>query len=73
VKDRVAVVGVGFSTIARDTGLTYKQLTAQAVTAALADAGMAPTDVDGVCALAFGQPELTGESTDSAINERMVA
>jgi len=73
VKDRVAVVGVGFSTVARDTGLTYKQLTAQAITAALADAGMAPTDVDGVCALAFGQPELTGESPDSALSAQSVA
>jgi acetyl-CoA acetyltransferase len=73
VHDRVAVVGVGFSTVARDTGLTYKQLTAQAITAAMADAGMQPSDIDGVCAMAFGQPELTGESPEAALGVTMTA
>ncbi len=48
-KNRVAVVGVGYSTVGRGTGLSGRQLAAQAAKAALADAGMTPKDIDGVC------------------------
>jgi acetyl-CoA acetyltransferase len=46
--NRVAVVGVGYSTTGRNTGLTSRQLALQAGLAALDDAGMTPADVDGV-------------------------
>ena len=46
--NRVAVVGVGYSTTGRKTGLTSRQLALQAGLAALDDAGMKPSDVDGV-------------------------
>jgi acetyl-CoA acetyltransferase len=49
--DRVAAVGVGYSTTGRRTGLTSWQLGIQAAKAALADAGMTPKDVDGVSIL----------------------
>jgi acetyl-CoA acetyltransferase len=48
---RVAVVGVGYSTIGRRTGLTSQQLTTQCVKAALDDAGLGPRDVDGYATL----------------------
>jgi acetyl-CoA acetyltransferase len=48
---RVAIVGVGYSTIGRRTGLTAQQLTAQCVKAALQDAGLTPGDVDGFSTL----------------------
>jgi acetyl-CoA acetyltransferase len=44
----VAIVGVGYSQIGRRTGLSLDQLTAQSITAALADAGLAPAEVDGM-------------------------
>jgi acetyl-CoA acetyltransferase len=46
--NEIAIVGVGFSETGR--GLVYSddELVRQAVTAALADAGMEPSDVDGV-------------------------
>ena len=47
--DRVAVVGVGYSTIGRRTGLTSRELTVQCAKAAMEDAGMTPADIDGVC------------------------
>ena len=47
--DRVAVVGVGYSTIGRRTGLTSRELTGQCAKAAMTDAGMTPADIDGVC------------------------
>ena len=46
--DRVAAVGVGYSTIGRRTGLTSRELTVQCAKAAMADAGMTPADIDGV-------------------------
>jgi acetyl-CoA acetyltransferase len=44
---RVAAVGVGYSTTGRRTGLTSRQLAVQAGKAAMADAGMKPSDIDG--------------------------
>ncbi len=49
--DRVAVVGVGYSTIGRRTGLSARQLTVQCVKAALGDAGLQASDVDGFSTL----------------------
>lgn len=49
--DRVAAVGVGYSTTGRHTGLTSWQLAIQAAGAALADAGMTAKDLDGVALL----------------------
>ena len=46
---RVGVLGVGYSTIGRRTGLTSRELTVQCAKAAMEDAGMMPTDIDGVC------------------------
>jgi acetyl-CoA acetyltransferase len=44
---RVAVVGVGTSRVGRKTGRSARQLTTEAVQAALDDAGMLPSDIDG--------------------------
>ena len=51
VNDRVAAVGVGYSTTGRRTGLTSWELGMQAARAALEDAGMAAGDIDGVTLL----------------------
>lgn len=48
---RVAVAGVGYSSIGRRTGLSAQQLTVQCVKAALVDAGLRPSDVDGYATL----------------------
>jgi acetyl-CoA acetyltransferase len=46
-KNRVAAVGVGYSKTGRKIGFTSRQLAVQAATAAMADAGMTPKDIDG--------------------------
>lgn len=71
--DRVAIVGVGFSDLGRDTGLSYKELAVQSALAAMHDGGMGPSDIDGMSLRAFGQPEPWGESAESALNDRMAA
>jgi acetyl-CoA acetyltransferase len=50
---RVAIVGVGYSTVGRDTGLSLKQLIAQGAKAAMADGGIGQADIDGVAVHAF--------------------
>jgi acetyl-CoA acetyltransferase len=46
--NRVAIVGLGYSTVGRKTGLSPEELTIQATTAALADAGLTVRDIDGI-------------------------
>ncbi|MGD9793539.1 MAG: thiolase family protein [Acidimicrobiia bacterium] len=50
---RVAVVGVGYSTVARNSGLSLEALSAQASVAAMADAGLKPSDIDGLVTHCF--------------------
>ncbi len=49
--ERVAAVGVGYSTTGRRTGLASWELAWQATQAAMADAGMTARDIDGVTLL----------------------
>jgi acetyl-CoA acetyltransferase len=58
--NRVAVVGVGFSQVGRRLPCSDDELVRQAITAAMADAGMTPGDIDGIStmggnAMAMGQ------------------
>jgi acetyl-CoA acetyltransferase len=73
MSNRVAIVGVGYSDVGRDTGLSYKQLTTQATKAALDDAGMTNRDLDAVVLKAFGEPEPWGEPADAAMTDRIAA
>ncbi len=71
--NRVAIVGVGYSPAARDTGLSYRQLTAASARAAMDDAGMRASDIDGIAIHAFGQPEPSGEAPGSAVTDKIAA
>ena len=51
---RVAVVGVGYSKVGRKTGLSEQELARQAFEAAITDAGMQPSDIDGVSVMGGG-------------------
>ncbi|HEY3942590.1 MAG TPA: thiolase family protein [Acidimicrobiales bacterium] len=61
--NRVAIVGVGYSTVGRRTGLSLEQLTAQASAAAMADAGITAADIDGVAVHAFPHQLITATQT----------
>jgi acetyl-CoA acetyltransferase len=62
---KVAIVGVGYSTVGRRTGLTSRQLTTQSVKAALDDAGLQPKDIDGLATMATSADEVI----DDAMNQ----
>lgn len=51
---RVAVAGVGYSKVGRRTGLSERELGRQAFMAAIEDAGMKASDIDGVSAMGGG-------------------
>jgi acetyl-CoA acetyltransferase len=83
-RDRVAIVGLGRSPYARDRGgRSQGALVVEATTAALRDAGLAATDVDGICGsmvnaswlqAALGIPAVSWFANPSAvIGNQMVA
>jgi acetyl-CoA acetyltransferase len=49
LRDVAAVVGIGATEFSKDSGRSELRLAVEAVTAALADAGLTPQDVDGLC------------------------
>ena len=48
VKDKAAIVGVANTEFSKNSGRSELQLCAEAVAGALADAGLKPSDVDGM-------------------------
>ena len=64
---RVAVVGVGYSTIGRGTGLTLENLAAQASVQAMNDAGLSPSGIDGVVTHSFPHQQLMATQVADAL------
>ncbi len=53
-RGKTAIAGVGRTPISKQSGVTTLTLALQAITAALADAGLEPADVDGVACFRVG-------------------
>ncbi|AYH43525.1 lipid-transfer protein [Azoarcus sp. DN11] len=49
VRDKAAIVGLGTTEFSKDSGRSEMQLAVESVLAALADAGIEPGEVDGLC------------------------
>ena len=59
LKDKAAIVGIGATEFSKDSGRSEMSLATEAVKAALEDAGIAPSEVDGmVCFSAETNPEI---------------
>lgn len=52
---RVAIAGVGYSPVGRGLALSNLQMTAMSAKAAMDDAGLAPSDIDGIGIYTFGE------------------
>ena len=52
------ISGIGISTIGRRTGISHRELTMQAVREAVADAGLEPSDIDGIASLGDTAPSV---------------
>src|SRR5688572_4136308 len=53
LRGRTAIVGVGYGGLGSSPGWTPLELAAKAAECALADAGLRPEDIDGLCASTF--------------------
>jgi acetyl-CoA acetyltransferase len=59
LRDTAAVVGIGATEFSKDSGRSELKLALEAIGAALADAGLAPEEVDGLCTYAMDKnPEI---------------
>jgi len=54
LRDRTAVVGVGFTEFSKNSGVSTAALAARAVQAAVRDAGLSMTDIDGMVSYSVG-------------------
>lgn len=72
-KNRVAIVGVGYSTVGRETGLSYDALTVQASVAAMSDAGLTPAEIDGISVLSFPHQFVSATHTASTLGMKDLA
>ena len=57
IKDKTAIVGIGWTEFSRDSGVSTMTLAAQAGLKAIDDAGLKPRDVDGVVTWYHGHPD----------------
>lgn len=51
LKDRAAIVGIGATEFSKNSGRSEMRMAVEAVQAALADAGLSPEEVNGMCAV----------------------
>jgi acetyl-CoA acetyltransferase len=59
LKDKAAIVGIGATEFSKNSGRSELRLAVEAVSAALADAGLAPEDVDGMATFTMdNNPEI---------------
>ena len=59
LRDQAAVVGIGATEFSKDSGRSELRLALEAISAALADAGLELSDVDGLCTYAMDKnPEI---------------
>src|SRR5436853_7865689 len=66
-KDKTAIVGIGWTAFSRNSGVSSMTLAAEASLKAIDDAGLKPTDIDGVMSWFHGRadnvdPERLGEA-----------
>ncbi|HEX5022736.1 MAG TPA: hypothetical protein VFX54_18860 [Candidatus Binatia bacterium] len=57
IKDKTAIVGIGWTAFSRNSGVTTLSLAAEASLKAIADAGLKVQDIDGVVSFYHRQPE----------------
>jgi acetyl-CoA acetyltransferase len=80
IKDKTAVVGIGWTAFSAKSGTTVANLAAEASLKAIADAGLLKSDIDGVITYCFQNDTFSGrelaqvlglEQCNFSINERL--
>ena len=70
LRDKYAIVGVGETPYRRGAGMSTRALATLAIRNAIADAGLSPSDVDGVMSYFWVQGDSTFTPAD-ALSEAM--
>ena len=65
-RDKTAIVGIGATPCMKQSGISVLNLATQAVKEAIEDAGLKPTDIDGICAY-NGNDSVTPHQVASAL------
>ena len=60
IKDQTAIAGIGWTTFSRGSGTSTKNLAAQASLNAIADAGLAVADIDGIVSFYWDRADSPG-------------
>ena len=60
IKDQTAIAGIGWTTFSRGSGTSTKNLAAQASLNAIADAGLAAADIDGIVSFYWDRADSPG-------------
>jgi acetyl-CoA acetyltransferase len=60
MRDRVAIVGIGYTQLSKDSGVSTLTLGCRAILAAIEDAGLRPEEVDGIATHRVGDSVLPG-------------
>ena len=60
MRDRVAIAGIGYTPLTRDSGVSTLTLGCRAILAAIEDAGLRPDEVDGLATHRVGDSVLPG-------------
>ena len=48
IRDQACIVGIGHTEYSKDSGRSEMKLACEAISAAIADAGLKPADIDGI-------------------------
>ena len=59
IRDKTAIVGIGTTDYSKHSGHTVEVLAFEAASRAIADAGLAPTDIDGITTYGLGDTVAT--------------
>ena len=65
--DRTAIVGVGFSDLSRNSGRSVLALAADAVRAAIADAGLETSDIDGIATFSWQNDSVPAQAVATTL------
>ena len=58
LRDTTAIVGIGYTEFSKNSGVSTLTLALRAITSALEDAGLDPSDIDGLCTFLVGDSVL---------------
>ena len=73
LKDKTAIAGIGATEFSKASGRSELRLAVEAISLALDDCGLEPSDVDGMCAFTMENAEARGAMLSSLFDKEVIA